>query len=1019
MRHWSQIAIRNWRAKPGRTAAATVAIALGVGVVVWVTCSYESVRRSVERQVWSWIGQSHVTVESLWGHRDTINQAVADKLVEMTDIVDTVTCRYTPQLMVSAKPLVAGDPASAPADRTRCEVIGIQPETEYVFRDYHETLLTGELLAPDDATGCVIDDTLAAQLGLGVGDTIYVKLTLDNSNTIFSHDKTPTGPQGFTIVGIVRNRRIARFHPPIMLVQLEAAQAIAPLTRDDGLRVTNIDIKLVDPTVLRDRRATARVLARFRKPVGELGGTGTVITTAQSKLGQIDAARRQTQLVLLLIASVALVTAFFIILSTLSMGMVERIRQMGVLRCLGVTRIQMGGMAIAEIVPMGVVGTVLGVPIGLGLAALSVLMVPDYLGEFAVHWPGVGLAVAGGMITTLAGGALPAFRAMRVTPLEATRPEIRPIRWFTEVVAAFVGLMMIGGHSHMIDTVELPQWLKPHTAIVAVMLIYGGYALLMPLLIRLASLIVVHVAAVAFRLRAKLLHDQFGKVTWRSAGICCGLMVGLSLIVCLVVHSESVIAGWDFPSQLAEGFVWGMGGSVPKDRADQAMAAVALNRAYAGRGDELKQIAGDPEKLRQLYRSLRERAGPKKPRSANMPDTDGVPPIRSIDALRACIDVGERLRGIRDITPVTHVIMTIQLMGGRFNFANWGQYVVGDPDSFFKMARVTFPDTFENNDEETAMAKFRKGGYVFVTSDFARGRGAEVGDKIKCSKGFDLKLLFLGGRSTVFEVAGIVEAPAINIAANFFQASGQLAMSSSTSVFGTFADAKRLFGIDDVRLFLLDFNLPDEPPPPGFAERSVEALTAEFDTASLPLANPARMTVDQRWRWYREQCVLRDLAGSVGMPSAMWGSVQSLKETIDREINRATLLFTSIPAVALIVAALGVANLMMANVHSRSREIAVLRAVGATKWQISRLVLAEALVLGLLGGAVGVGLGLHLAYGINQMTLNLVAYQPTWTVPWGKIAVGMALTSSICLVAGLLPARHAARSDIAGALQPT
>ena len=62
MRHSWQLATRNWRARPGRTALATVAIALGVGVVVWVTGAYESIRQSVADQVWTWIGRCHLSV---------------------------------------------------------------------------------------------------------------------------------------------------------------------------------------------------------------------------------------------------------------------------------------------------------------------------------------------------------------------------------------------------------------------------------------------------------------------------------------------------------------------------------------------------------------------------------------------------------------------------------------------------------------------------------------------------------------------------------------------------------------------------------------------------------------------------------------------------------------------------------------------------------------------------------------------------------------------------------------------
>ncbi len=51
MRHWLQLATRSWRAKPGRTVASLVSIALGVGTVVAITGFYESIRQAIAEQV--------------------------------------------------------------------------------------------------------------------------------------------------------------------------------------------------------------------------------------------------------------------------------------------------------------------------------------------------------------------------------------------------------------------------------------------------------------------------------------------------------------------------------------------------------------------------------------------------------------------------------------------------------------------------------------------------------------------------------------------------------------------------------------------------------------------------------------------------------------------------------------------------------------------------------------------------------------------------------------------------------
>ena len=67
MRNWLQLATRRWRAKPARSALAVLSIALGVGVVVWVTCCYESVRTSVTKFFLDTIGRSHIIVEARGG----------------------------------------------------------------------------------------------------------------------------------------------------------------------------------------------------------------------------------------------------------------------------------------------------------------------------------------------------------------------------------------------------------------------------------------------------------------------------------------------------------------------------------------------------------------------------------------------------------------------------------------------------------------------------------------------------------------------------------------------------------------------------------------------------------------------------------------------------------------------------------------------------------------------------------------------------------------------------------------
>ena len=105
------------------------------------------------------------------------------------------------------------------------------------------------------------------------------------------------------------------------------------------------------------------------------------------------------------------------------------------MRALGMTRRQVMRLTLAEAVLMGLVGAALGVLIGIGLAwgAMGALGTLDN-GAFAVPWWGVLLSVTLGVMVTLTGALQPAWRASRVSPLVAMRPQRteRESNWYVQ-----------------------------------------------------------------------------------------------------------------------------------------------------------------------------------------------------------------------------------------------------------------------------------------------------------------------------------------------------------------------------------------------------------------------------------------------------------------------------------------------------------------------------------------------------------------------------------------------------------
>jgi len=1021
MRHWSLVGIRNWSAKPGRTAAALAAIALGVGVVVWVTCAYESVRLALTDQVWFWIGRSHLAVESVYGNEGTVYQEIAEQLARDRNVA-AVTYRLTHRVVLhplateskppaTRPPRLETDELLAPRDDivpedwippgsdvtessrepavltprdpielagTEIQAVGIDPNTEYAFRSYDDERIAGRKLQPDDTDAAVLDRRLAEAHGIQIGDKIRLRRRI-TAEDVNAEAATAT----FQVVGLLERRQVAKQQLPVVLVKLEELQRLVGYDQHPR-RVTKIDLQLKDTSSSAIRSTEQRVwniVNQHRQ--------GFLVSSSEAKLKQVEAAERQSGFVLLLVSCVALFTAFFIILSTLSIGMLERIGQLGTLRCLGVTRLQMAAMVLAEAVPLGMTGIVLGVPVGLALARLSVWMAPEYIGTFAISYRGLAVALSGGAVTTLAGALLPVVQAMRISPLAASRPQSRATPMWISVVAFVMGAAMIAGHSYMIERLPANKWFESQYALSGVALLYCGYALITPFLVWLFGQTAVGLAALLLGLRRQLLSDQVGRAAWRSGAICCGLMVGLSLIVSLVVHSQSLAAGWDFPKDFCEAFVY---------------VSPAVSRAKA---DQIRTMSG---------------------------------------VARSAV--------------VNESIRCTVYGAGLFHFPT-SRFVAGHPREFFEIARLEF----KKGNKEEAIAKLEKGGYILVTPEFVRAKRKDYGDKVYI-KG-------AGGKSRAgyFEIAGVVTSPALDIAANYFNAGGMLVAASVHVVMGTLEDAQRVFGVpDEISMFLINFDIPATTPayPPEFdaaepptvgtpgamaelierwaplmPERRQDATTAieqyRHYTSENPDARPSwtvfpmlhvfreslarlvgewdKMPPAQRWQNFREELVMQFMAFRSDANAEQHASVRALKLAIDRDLRRATLLFTTIPVVALIVAALGVGNLMTANVASRTREIAMLRAVGATKSQIVRLIIGEALVLGTLGSALGLALGLHAAHGMNSMTLAIWGYQPDWTIPWDLVLPGIAFTVGVCLIAGIIPARHAARNNIIDALQ--
>lgn len=967
MLRWLRLGIRNYWARPGRTAACLLSVALGVATVVFVTAFYETARRVITDEVMvNWVGAAHLSIEPPGAHHGLLDAGLAGELARLPE-VRHASARLNRRAFRVAT--FTDDQLTAQPEAF-VDLVGIDPVGGAPFVSLPG--LEGRLFDPGEAGAAVIEKEAAAAWGMTLGDTFQVQAA------IRTHAVT------LTVVGLFDSQRLAEFQKPTVYVDLGEAQRIV----DQPGGATVIDLMLRDPAPEQVRAVRQRI-----EELLAARGLPYSVESTEARQQLLGEAERLTRVLLVMLAGITMLTAFFIILTTMSASLVERRSQLGVLRCVGATRGQLASMLLAELTPLGLLGTAAGVGLGVALTRL-VPELPDvhiphvYLSEW-----GIRLAAISGILTTLACAAILILQVCRATPLQVVASDARPARGWVVVLSGAIGATLIASFMIRRHTLGRDAWLSASTQSLDAVSLYAGYVLLVPLVVLLIGRPLARLVGPLLGIRGQLAVDQFGRAPWRSAGVCWMLIVGLSMIVYLsVVLRGSMDAIWSFPAQLPEAFVWSP---------------------------------------------------------------------RPVDS--AAIERARRIPGIREFTVVTDVRCRLApvsargsaiagLLEGLLDQVLSPTFVAGEPDKLPRLLKLSWVE----GTEQEAIEKLRQGGHVLIPVQASKRHDLHLGDRVRVT---------IDRRASEFTVAGVVQSPALDIAVTFFQADSYFQFAAASAILGTRQDLIDRFGIDGVSMFLCDLERSGIPPARNFGPMSyadnatvagamlewkdalayergrIEAVEGDIlrwfhDDAELSAAaaeeirhfgqalrrvvwNYDRRPREESWALLQERLILQAVAEAMDRPDAIIGSVARLKAHLEKDLQRSTTILSLIPSLSLFVAGIGIANLMMVSVHARTRQLAILRAVGALRSQILRLVLTEAITLGALGSLMGVVMGMHQAWADGNLLQELIGLQIGFVVPLGTIGLAVGLTLGVCLVAGLGPARYAARNDIVSALQTT
>jgi putative ABC transport system permease protein len=690
---------------------------------------------------------------------------------------------------------------------------------------------------------------------------------------------------------------------------------------------------------------------------------------------------------LLAFAGIALFVGAFVIFNTLSITVAQRVREFATLRTIGASRRQLLGSVTLEALVIGVLASLSGLFLGLGLAAgLKALFkalnleLPSTNLVFNTRTILVSLTI--GILVTLIAGIFPAIRATRIPPIAAVREgaTLPPSRFsrFTPFIAVLITALavLLLSYGMFVDDVETAPRLISMAA--GCLLLFVGVALVSSRAVPGIAKAVRPIAKwVMFVLGLFVYPTRLG--TWmtrrslfrpgltagqRGVGILgaiallfvvgpavlalvaflLGLLVPLALQLglALIVGLEIVLLVWFLWMVVAAIRSRGFASDFPSVRFDPATDRLSSENARRNPGRTAATAAALMIGLALVtFVAVLSNGMKESNRGAIERQVNAEFAVTAQDGFTPFVaSAGDEIAK----APIVEVASSVR--SGLGKAAGESGYVTGiDPKTITKTYDF---DWDEGSEADVAgLGRFE----AIIDKEFAESQNLSVGSRFQ--------LLTENGKDTPIEVKAIYEAPP------FYPLLGNVSLSQAYFD-ELYERPKNQFTFLNVK-----------GAPTDEAEQQLAASIASFPDAK----------VQTRDGWIDQQ---------------------------NQDFDNFLIMLYVLLALSVIVSLFGMVNTLILSVFERTRELGMLRAVGMTRHQVSRMVRQESVITALIGAALGLPLGIFLAVLVTRALAQFnVAYAP----PWRHLIFFALIAMAVGILAAVAPARRAARLNVLRALQ--
>ncbi len=529
------LTLRSLRSRPLRLLLSLFGIVLGVAAILSISITNQTAMESVNRVFKDTSGKANLIVTSSEIDSRGFSEKILNRVASYSGVDAAVPS-------VQIQTILVGDAAPSQVGMSffgmeagGLSLYGIDPQQDPLVRSY--TITSGSFLSPDqdDSAEIVLVDSYADEHDLKVGDAVEID--------------TEAGLEQLRLVGLIAKEGPGQIN--------NGAFGVIPLATAQKLFYREGKVSQID------------VLA-----VPEFSGTealDSLRTSLQSYLGKdysvlypASQGQRMTQMLgsyqigLNFLSGMALFVGAFLIYNTFSMTVVERTREFGMLRTIGMSRNQVTRQVLIEAVVLGIVGTALGIGLGVlmarGLTGVMELILGLALTDIAVPIHAVITSAVVGLAVTLIAAIIPAWQAGKISPLEALRIRASSNEGCLIRFGWIIGSILLLVSTFILIMNPFPYDVQFRVGSMVVVMLFLGGTLLIPATVSIWVRMIHPIMRLVYGNIGRLGSSNIQRSRLRTTLTVSALMVGVAMIIVVWAMTDSFKGDLD---QWLKGYIGG------------------------------------------------------------------------------------------------------------------------------------------------------------------------------------------------------------------------------------------------------------------------------------------------------------------------------------------------------------------------------------------------------------------------------------------------------------------------------